>query len=650
MPPRGALAPPKDAGSAIRNSIRRRPQGVTVESGAKDATSVSVEGAGVLSQMLNQVVAAGNSNTLTARQLAMRIQRMQRAVWKAGYQPHPDRIRVWYDLVVFARRFGTTDVKILGEFAAEGMSLASTLDQMKATGDIQLKQTSAILNSPNLSATPHDNWADKATVSHDPTASTRWRDRLFALLTSELNHYPAVITYLQTPALSRDDVALALSWLDTGRLGHHDTSGWTSVQALCAALSPDEPTPYWEVERCLSARRAELVVMALRRHLGQQVVDLSALQRAPGYDNRWWAADLTADEHLVDVKNSRYDNKERQTWQFVQKFKKLSGAEVLYDGVRSKKVLLREYDAIGTPGSVYYLGSTTRTQLSALALLEKGRVAVEVWKADPSGTSLPNWCFALPDIAYARHRELAGLWHSLREARDAPLPDLPPVAVATVATSVDTPSRALHGRDVEDSFSWLDADDFDEYDGTMEFPASPSVLSERALFLSFGLPLLPDGDEGLEETVEGLARAVARQGRSPAVLLLGMLTAFLSELQGRKTFTGIDESVLFYPSSRMPLWVYDPTESVRGFYKTLRTLLVRADHALRDVVALRLVGPQQLHGLNASGECFTLVVNCGKCSQYPLIHGEAPACPHGDGKLKCPECGWCPHQPKPSRA
>ena len=599
-----------------------------------DATKIPSYEKSVLSHLLDQFKRVGSSHNTAATQLGKRVQCMLRDVHAAGCEPHPSRLRVWDELLAFSKRYTRHEIGNASDFVTDGLSPASTLHWMRVVGDIRFTET------PPTTV--------EALPEHDAKASDRWRDALFSLLVAELNREPVVLKSLRLPSLGRDDIALSLSWADASRFSGHDISTWTSVQAICAALDPNrDRDAYFEVERCFSARRAELVACTVRRALGQTVRDLSILQLVDQDDSRWQLGDLTADDTLVDVKSSRYDSKHRQTWQVVKRFKTLLTADVLYDGVRSQKVRLHEYTETSPRGAVVYLGSTTRTRLSALARIAEGKVSVELWRAGTSGTSLPNWCFALPDTAYARHRDLAAAWYSLREALDAPLPALLPV---TVAPPVTDPAPALRGEDIAEGVSWLNEADFGER-GNLDHPESaPTSINEIALLTSFGYSAASAAGEPPDETVLGLARAVAGEGRWPAVLIVGLLKAFLNELQGGATFSMIQEAALFYPSLRMPLWVYDPTESVHGFYKTLRTVLVHADHVLRDIVSLRLVGAQQLHGLSESGECFTLVVNCGDCYKYPLIRGEAPACRHGDGKLECPTCGWCPHQPKSSRA
>jgi len=95
-----------------------------------------------------------------------------------------------------------------------------------------------------------------------------------------LKQFPAPLLGFCAPALTDKDMRLALTWIDVSArtwLGATMPSGLTALVAIGDA-EQEKDEDYWEVERCLSARRAELFVLSLRLRMGQFATDLSQLQ------------------------------------------------------------------------------------------------------------------------------------------------------------------------------------------------------------------------------------------------------------------------------------------------------------------------------------------------------------------------------------
>jgi hypothetical protein len=395
------------------------------------------------------------------------------------------------------------------------------------------------------------------------------------------------------PPLNDADVRLALSWTVAGKMGAFRADPPWTLRAIVEAVNPDDNRDaYWEIERCLSARRAELFVADLMRASARLVEDTSALQLlAPG-DERWCIADLVVDGTPVDVKNTRVTRDDRQTWQVVKRFKQSdAGVPVRYDGVRSRVRPLQAYSDASEPDDVVYLGSITAERLGLLRQLSPSEVTVETERFDGHRTRLPGWCFALPSGAYAHTLAAAT---QLRELRVSGLPD-------------NRSQRTF----------------------------------ERVLWASFGLANPWPGEVG-DHVLLGMADLLAREGRWPALMILSLLGAFQGELAGGTQFRSINPYALFHPRRSYPVCVYDPTESVFGFYESLMTLLKSGDPVLQSVVSLRLRGPSHLEGVQSDGKAIPLVVHCGKCSKYPLVRGRADHCEHATGRLRCDRCGWCP--------
>ena len=90
---------------------------------------------------------------------------------------------------------------------------------------------------------------------------------------------------------------------------------------------------------------------------------------------------------------------------------------------------------------------------------------------------------------------------------------------------------------------------------------------------------------------------------------------------------------------RYPLGFDDPQEYVAAWIRTISDIAHAASDLLRDVSAVRLVGPgilrACLHGQRA--EC-TLVGYCHACGTRPLLLGQDAECGCSERRLRC-ECG-----------
>jgi hypothetical protein len=468
-------------------------------------------------------------------------------------------------------------------------------------------------------------------------------------LALQLACVPGLIATIPAPALTDADVRLAASWLTQEARVRLAGADLTTLRGACRLSRVERGNDYWEVERCLSARRAERLVLGVRSALGQVTHDLSRCQTEHPSDDRWAVADIEADGEFVDVKNARYDSEKRTTRHLVKRFKKdARGKGVRYDGVRSAYRTLDKYARVAEPGDVVYLGSATRERLDYFASLVSRSVAVESEQFDPRGTLLPGWCFELPARAYEQHyacaqelqrtdwmRALGTLGAAARarweahEAENDTFGDLDPVAAGDSAGERTESSPEPNMLEVEHALA-----------------SGRHFAQFHALLLSFGLdgvPLELRESPGAQ-AVNAMARRVSEVGRWPALLIAELLDAFLAHASGRAPFSNVDAAVLFFPSRRMPLCVYDPTESVFEFYQALEQLTECAHDVLRDIERLRLCGPRHLQGIARDGSVHTLIVHC-RCGHFPLIRGLAKPCVHGDGKLECTKCRGCPHQP-----
>lgn len=478
-------------------------------------------------------------------------------------------------------------------------SLADQLRESQEAGKLPRRVASASPRGRDNQPVPV-RWdpADPRIVrSSPPTARSAGRASLLAsrelqrdrdVLTTRLAKTPDVIRAARWPTLTEADIRLALLWADSAVITENRLESST-LDDVSSAI-PVEDSAYWEIERCLSARRAELHVASIRRAMGQTVEDISRLQLSKPTDRRWMVADLIADGVLVDVKNSRFDSEERQTWHYVKSFKRDErNRQVEYDGTRSRKRRVDSYSAPDRSDDVVYLGTTTADRLSRLQSFSNRRLIIGGDAFLTTSEHLPNWCFELPESTYLAHKAAAEELWQMRLANHSVIP---------------VPKR------------------------------------EIALFASFGLDTRAFGP-ALESTINRIADAIAAHGRWPALMIIELLNRFIEELSGSVDPKMSDAEDLFFPSRAMPLAVFDPTQSVYAFYDVLKTLLRKDRNVLSGITALRLVGPQWLDGIKENGSAVPILVYCGRCGNHPLVRGVTAFCSHGAERLRC-ECGWCP--------
>lgn len=427
-------------------------------------------------------------------------------------------------------------------------------------------------------------------------------------LWSQLSNLQVPSTSRHTSRLEEHDVRLALAWArdslgqERGRWLEELLRGtWPEVRSRLSTLKPDDKAGiFWPIERCLSARCAELYVRDVRRAAGERVEDLSILQLKAPADARWHLADLDVDGVLVDVKNVRYSAAgTKQTWPLIKRFKTTrAGTPVLYDGVGSSfKSSLRDH-LDGADKPVTYYGTASENRLAELEGLGEGTIRVVLRRNTSFGIQLADWCFEL------QHRTS---------------PDVL-AAVDELATLYESAPEEVAGLE----------------------PAKRAILRSR-------IPIETErhGRREAASVVQGvdyLADLVRENGRSPAVLAVGMMNLFSRWASRGGPFTFLsDASAIFQFGARFPLGVYDPGFAVSQLHNTLSTLEAFLAERPR-FVAVELVGPMWLRARMQNGATETLFVYCGECGAFPLVHGPCKVCPHETGRLVCEECGFCCRQ------
>lgn len=397
-------------------------------------------------------------------------------------------------------------------------------------------------------------------------------------------------------ALGEADIDLALSWVSAEhqQAVHHLLSrdGRGRLAALAALSWNPNKKLFGELHRCLAARHAELLVAHLLRAWGAAVEDVSLLATTGPGDKRWETHDLEIDGRPVDVKNVTFDRQERQSWAQIKRFR----AAVRYDAVRTRWLSsLRPFLDPDTGADAEYLGSVNQQELAAFRSMARPPLSLEIEEPILSGRSkFAGWCFALPLEAYAawdaafarfvRAIELAG--------PERPLLTAPQLAL-------------LRARGVKAALR-------------------PEEVDSMSSLGSIGR----------------VADAVAQFGRSPRVLVAALLNELQAHIRGEGLFARSLVRDLLPFGHRVPLGALDPSKSVAAFLGTLLRL-VETPGALDGIVSVRLMSPRWLRGTAQEGFPVTLITNCLHCSEYPLIRGQAPACPHGTGRLVCPNGHCC---------
>jgi hypothetical protein len=416
-----------------------------------------------------------------------------------------------------------------------------------------------------------------------------------------LGKSPEITQTVQAPALTDDDIRLALTWM-------RDVTQSSSqeVDRLLDDRTPRTPvldsTTGREVERCLSARRAELLVSRVMQALECRVTDISILQILEPTTHAWRLADLLVDGQPVDVKNSRRRSDGRYSGTFVKRFKTDSSAvAVQYAGVSSTyQGTLQRYHVSVPTTEVAFLGITTEGQITEFERESGDGVSVEIVRKRHVGMEIPTWAFALPRAAYAEHERVA-------------------VEISRSLCAPESFDIGLRHRIAAITHSF-------------------DAISPEPLWNEIHLT---------EDPLLQIAEDIRRKGRIPVVAMQGVLKSFLADVATGRTKRRLRTDDLLFPNARMPLCVYDPTEAIRSLCDILDLLLDRADTALRSVRRIALRGQQQMIGVTPTGQVVTLVVYCGSCLNYPLVRGREHDCGNDKGHLRC-TCGWCPCEPLPA--
>lgn len=423
-----------------------------------------------------------------------------------------------------------------------------------------------------------------------------------------------------------------LMWLN--RLFRHNsaTSGDWHSAVVYGELDDDDrklaklwssgPDSSHEFARMLSARAAEKVAAWFYVHLGFETVDVAKHQLS-GKSDHWKTHDLLLNgSQPVDVKNARLpvNSKAFYVEHTIPRFKRnRRGRDVTIVAVVSPYLSLtymQELDSAPFEVSdVRYLGETNLERVSRLcAMFSSSALTVQ----DPTdGAFLPPWYFDFPDAWYRQFDSISA------QLREADSPD-------------ENEMCLLYGGDVH------------------AFPI-PKYLAAQIALPNWVL-------EGMTPWMRVLVRKI-QSACAPrpklAHLFFLLLTDFLSKIQ--------ENHIDFYeptaylrllfeehaspnsPSSRRPLGIEDPLDTIRTLCESLQQLWIAREHLdLGRFAQYRLSGGGILQGrVRQDSPWETVLAYCGgridgkgRCGCRPLILGVESQCPFCR-KLICRCCGYC---------
>lgn len=400
--------------------------------------------------------------------------------------------------------------------------------------------------------------------------------------------------------LGTDDISLCLAWA-----GYQvrPASKWDAIRLIQHKLSN------YDACRLLSARAAELAVMAYYRNLGFDVEDIS-IRQIEGKDARWKDFDLLAGKYSLDVKNARssFNSSDAYVEHCVPQFKRNrdTHADVSVVGVLSAY--------IKEPWSIVYgtekcqvLGQVNVTEIRQIYRWMRRRYGMTlnldgVWNPG----FLPGWIFDYPDQQYESRKALCTaarqLLDSFHEARCS-ISDLP---------------RWLLGLE----------------------PTHPIIntlkLSQHYRIVLRDLAALGDG--------VGIRRS--------SVYLYSMgflLEAMLDESDGSLAFHALEDIIFTGSKETKPLGLIDALAYVSSLVNMLRKVHEEAKRQQLKFKAFQMPHPRILKGQLRDGYWMTLIAYCGgwieephkvKCGASPLFFGEHENCP-ACGRLVCSACGFC---------
>lgn len=423
-----------------------------------------------------------------------------------------------------------------------------------------------------------------------------------------------------------------LMWLD--RLFRHNsaTSGNWSAEVVYGNLDDDDLklAKLWSSDtdsshdfaRMLSARAAEKVAAWFYVHLGFDTDDVAKHQLTCKSDH-WRTYDLLLNgSKPVDVKNSRLPVNSRAFYveHTVPRFKRnRGGGDVTIVAVVSPYLSLTY---LRDPGSapfevsdVRYLGETNLDEVSRLCTkFSSNAITVQ----DPAGGAfLPPWYFNFPDAWYREYDAISAKF------RRADSPD-------------ENEMRVL-------------------YDGDVRAFPIPKFLAAQIALPNWLLVGMAPWMRVLVREIQSACTPRPRLGH----LFLLLLTDFLSKLQEYRI--ELYEPTIYLrllfeecaspesPSSRRPLGIEDPLDTIRTLCESLQQLWVARERLdLGRFAQYRLSGGGILQGRVCQDAPWeTVLAYCGghingkgRCGCTPLILGVEAQCPVCR-KLICRCCGYC---------
>jgi len=421
---------------------------------------------------------------------------------------------------------------------------------------------------------------------------------------------------MPTPHLSPRDIQLALAWSESP-----DLKATINSANIEDKVIQGEYSKHWELGRVLSARAGEKATMEFYQKHGCVVKDVSISQIAQEESSDWMLCDLRVSGKPVDVKNSRasHQNKNNYVDHCVPRFKQRRADQqpVEIAGVLSPylwpcSILRPEDTPDGWNTSITFLGTTNLETINSLKLEFEIPEVFEIELTRSGGDSsqfLPPWVFSYPEFLY-RKRDCA-----LSAISQLSMPEynvwrkhgINPVPIY-LAAGLRLPNKG--------GYSWL-----------------------------------MDWDWDFIEKVRDWRN---RHGLSLPFLFTTILTHFLKMVCSSSTRMkyrpkSYIELLYYCEDYTMPLFIYDPLETIYSLITTLGTLW-HAEHGLvRKFRLFKLQGLNILRGRYDTNDTQwkTLIAYCGgwtsdnrRCERNPLVLGEASHCAEC-ARLICPECGFC---------
>jgi hypothetical protein len=155
---------------------------------------------------------------------------------------------------------------------------------------------------------------------------------------------------------------------------------------------------------------------------------------------------------------------------------------------------------------------------------------------------------------------------------------------------------------------------------------------------------------------ESLRQRQQQYGRSLPVLFLSLLEHFVGMLGGNAP-DGYEPAhywpLIFPQDDRTiyPIYLFDPEEAVSSLIKSLSTLWLHRNEAIREIRYFTLRELNILSGKKMENSPYlTLLAYCGgwfesggkskPCGKIPLVYGECHSCSECS-RLICPNCGFC---------